>query len=519
MGQGFRFVRLTGRPASDQDRALFKTLTQRLFSESDELTGFRQNAKTAQVTFDETYGILARQVKPAQSRLDRLASAKARIEAELQRKCEFSSKLEQNIQLKGQLNQQLRAGYDRAKRKNQKLVRRVHQLETALVCQQPKQVDVQAEPEPDRFAKPCHDPKSQATVLESTLDLGLTGSLRMSCLARKVCPTDNPVSLSLDSEQSTTQARPNCSNELARQRDLSPKKEQNWMTNFDTRRDHLDLLRDLRVRRVIRSEQKSIPTRRAFFSQMCEWLDAGANTKRRRVALAITREKLYLFDPETYSLRASISLRHTRRVGLSQTNFAILSFHQSRPELDDVVIRSLARAQIVMFIVKLLGESGRLPAIERMSNPQICSQMARVLDQQTIPPGTNLMWARAEHKHRVEWLSRSVFADSWEPGYLLVCPKLVVFHRRKLSVSHPLVVPLYALFVRKGKRSKDPAEVRRKEHVFSLMPEGDKDPVYFACESESQKREILAALGRFVECNGAAKGQESLVFDQLELGT
>ena len=468
---------------------------------------------------------LDQQVELMQSKLRRLTTSKTKADAELQSKREFGLKLEQSILLKDQLNQKIVDHYNRAKNENEQLTQRVHELETAASLHQKEKRDLRAQIR--KLQQPRDDWRDGSTFSRTVQKTSFIFSPQISFFEEKLnfgatseVGTEDAGKIELAKPSTPSQQRvahsstKQCDQVVYRGGLPEEVVSSDSIAHFDTQKDHLALLRNSRVRRAIRKAQKSRPTKAVFYSQMCQRLDAGA--KRHRVALVITRKRLYLFEPEEFSLLTSLDFHRASHISLSRTNFAILSFHGSRPQFGEVVIQSLDRVAIVAFIAKALSQSQAThPMFRRVANVQICPQIGRILDRESMLQSANLMWARAEHRHRVERLSRGFFFDSWEPGFLLIHREMLVFHHQKLWTSNPLVVPLYALSVQDRKRSKDPAKVLSKEHVFSVVLEDAQDIFYFACTSDAQKREVVATLGQFVASNCFGSGKETRILDQL----
>ena len=73
-----------------------------------------------------------------------------------------------------------------------------------------------------------------------------------------------------------------------------------------------------------------------------------------RVESRVTQGKrLYLFDVRGPKLLVQLEYGHIDRVSLSRTNFSVVSFYQVRPRLREVIIETVYRAELVVFIGKV----------------------------------------------------------------------------------------------------------------------------------------------------------------------
>lgn len=132
-------------------------------------------------------------------------------------------------------------------------------------------------------------------------------------------------------------------------------------------------------------------------------------------------------------------------ISLSESNFSVISFQQSKPEAREIILQSLHRSEIIFFIEKSLdlGGARQRPRIQKMTNLQICPKIGRILNKAPLFSNANSMWKAAEHKEKIEYFSRGFFFDSWKPAFILLYPNFMILYEQALTDTHPKVIPLF----------------------------------------------------------------------------
>ena len=154
---------------------------------------------------------------------------------------------------------------------------------------------------------------------------------------------------------------------------------------------------------------------------------------------------VYLFDSDSFALETQLEFKNLDELFLSNTNFSVISFQQSRPEPKEIIIECLRRTEILLFIEKVASLKSNLkkPEVKKLANLQICPKIGQILNKEQIHKNENTMWKKAKYKEKIEYFSKGFFFDAWEPGYILIYRDFLILYETKLTNDKPILIPLY----------------------------------------------------------------------------